>query len=161
MTNTRRINTDFLNDPMFVGMDRILNKMHSTIPSQSNYPPYNIVKVDEDNYAIELAVAGFFEDELDIEVKDGVLYVEGKKGEHEESKYLHKGISARAFKRSFTLVDTIVVRGANLSQGILTIDLENVIPEEKKPRKIAIGKNPELLTESSERNSKYYGGFKN
>lgn len=146
MTNTRRLTTDLLNDPFFIGFDRVLNKMHNVTPGQSNYPPYNIVKVDEDNYVIELAVAGFFEDELDIEVKDGILYVEGKKGENDETaQYLHKGISARHFKRSFTLSDTIVVRGADLSQGILTIDLENIIPEEKKPRKIAIGGNQELL----------------
>jgi molecular chaperone IbpA len=145
MTNTRRCHADLLNDPLFIGFDRLLNKAQTYAPSQSNYPPYNIVKVNEDNYAIELAVAGFFEDELTVEVKDGILYVEGTKGEHEEGKYLHKGISARAFKRSFTLADTIVVRGADLSQGILTIDLENVIPEEKKPRKIAIGNTEKTL----------------
>ena len=145
MTNNRRFNADLLNDPLFIGFDRLLNKAQTFTPSQSNYPPYNIVKVDEDNYAIELAVAGFFEDELSIEVKDGILYVEGTKGEHEEGEYLHKGISARAFRRSFTLGDTIVVRGADLSQGILTIDLENVIPEEKKPRKIAIGSTEKQL----------------
>lgn len=146
MTNTRRINTDLLNDPLFIGFDRLLNKAQSYAPSQTNYPPYNIVKVDEDNYVIELAVAGFFEDELDIEIKDGILYVEGKKGENDETaQYLHKGISARQFKRSFTLSDTIVVRGADLSQGILTIDLENIIPEDKKPRKIAIGNSEKSL----------------
>lgn len=145
MTNTRRLTTDLLNDPFFIGFDRVLDKARTMTPGQTNYPPYNIVKVDEDNYAIELAVAGFFENELEIEVKDGILYVEGKKGEHDEGEYIHKGISARAFRRSFTLADTIVVRGADLSQGILTIDLENVIPEEKKPRKIAIGNTEKTL----------------
>jgi len=149
MTNTRRFTTDLLNDPLFIGFDHLMNKMQNVTPGQSNYPPYNIVKVDEHNYAIELAVAGFFENEIDIEVKDGVLFVEGKKKESEEdAKYLHKGISARAFRRSFTLADTIVVRTADLSQGILTIDLENVIPEEKKPRKIQIGSfEKQLLNE--------------
>lgn len=145
MTNNRRFTAELLNDPFFIGFDRVLDRMKEATPGQNNYPPYNIVKVDEDNYAIEIAVAGFLNDEIDIELKDGVLYVEGKKGDHEEGKYLHKGISARAFRRSFTLSDTIVVRGADLSQGILTIDLENVIPEEKKPRKIAIGSSEKQL----------------
>lgn len=141
MNAPRRFNADLVNDPLFIGFDRLLDRMHQQTPGQtnSNYPPYNIIKVDEDNYAIELAVAGFFENEIDVEVKEGVLFVEGKKQEGDEGEYLHKGISARAFRRSFTLSDTIVVRSADLSQGILTIDLENVIPEEKKPRKIAIG----------------------
>jgi len=146
MTNNRRFTAELLNDPFFIGFDRVLDRMKEATPGQNNYPPYNIVKVDDDSYAIEIAVAGFLDDEIDIELKDGVLYVEGKKGEpDEEGKYLHKGISARAFRRSFTLSDTIVVRGADLSQGILTIDLENVIPEEKKPRKIAIGNSEKQL----------------
>jgi molecular chaperone IbpA len=145
MTNNRRFTAELLNDPFFIGFDRVLDRMKDATPGQNNYPPYNIVKVDEDNYAIEIAVAGFNDDEIDIELKDGVLNVEGKKGENEEGKYLHKGISARAFRRSFTLSDTIVVRGADLNQGILTIDLENVIPEEKKPRKIAIGNGEKQL----------------
>ncbi len=150
MTNaTRRFNADMFNDPLFVGFDRILNRMHATTPGQTNnYPPYNIVKVDEDNYTIELAVAGFVEEEIDVEVKEGILYVLGEKADNETPiDYLHKGISARAFHRSFTLSDTIVVRGADLRQGILKINLENIVPEEKKPRKIAIGGDKTLLTE--------------
>lgn len=140
MTNTTRFTADLLNDPFFIGFDRILDRMHEATPGQGNYPPYNIVKVDEDNYVIELAVAGFKQDELDVELKEGVLYIEGKKGEQDENtQYLHKGISARHFRRSFTLSDTIVVKGADYHDGILVINLENVIPEEKKPRKIAIG----------------------
>ena len=145
--NARRFTADLLNDPFFIGFDRVLDRMHQQTPGQSNYPPYNIVKVDDDNYHIEIAVAGFGRDELDVELKDGVLSVEGKKEDKDETKYLHKGISARHFRRTFTLSDTIVVRGADFVDGILTIKLENVIPEEKKPRKIAIGgsSEPELL----------------
>lgn len=139
MTNARRFTTELLNDPFFIGFDRVLDRMKDATPGQNNYPPYNIVKVDEDNYAIELALAGFTDEEIDIEVKGGVLSVEGRKDEEAETKYLHKGISARHFRRTFTLADTIVVRDAEFSNGILTIGLENVIPEEKKPRKIAIG----------------------
>lgn len=148
--NTRRFTADLLNDPFFIGFDRVLDRMHQQTPGQTNYPPYNIVKVDDDNYHIEIAVAGFTRDELDVELKEGVLSVEGKKEDKEtEGSYLHRGISARQFRRTFTLSDTIVVRGADFVDGILTIELENVIPEEKKPRKIAIGgsSEPELLTE--------------
>lgn len=139
MTNTRRFNADMLNDPFFIGFDKVLNKLASANPSQTNYPPYNILKTDENHYQLELAIAGFSRDDLDIEVKDGVLTIEGKKENSDDNKYLHKGISTRAFRRSFTLSDTIIVNGADLVDGILTIELENVIPEEKKPRKIAIG----------------------
>lgn len=144
--NTRRFTADMFNDPLFVGFDRLVNRMHQATPGQTNnYPPYNIVKIDEYNYSIELAVAGFVENEIDVEVKDGTLSVIGEKNGIEEGEYLHKGISARTFHRSFTLSDTIVVRGANMEQGILKIDLENVIPEEKKPRKIDIGKKDKSL----------------
>lgn len=143
--NTRSFRADMLNDPLFIGFDRMIERMREQTPGQTNYPPYNIAKIDDDNYAIELAVAGFGEDELDIELKDGVLYIEGTKKDEEERTYLHKGISARHFRRSFTLSDTIVVRGAHFKDGILTVELENVIPEEKKPRKIEIGRAPELL----------------
>lgn len=143
MNTTRRVfNADLLNDPFFIGFDRVLDRvdrMHGTA-EQSNYPPYNIFRVDDDNYIIEIALAGFSQSEIDVEIKDGVLTVEGKKDkESEEKNYLHKGISARQFRRKFTLSDTIVVHGADFENGILTVSLENVIPEEKKPRKINIG----------------------
>jgi molecular chaperone IbpA len=137
--NTRRFTADLLNDPFFIGFDRVLDRMHQQIPGQTNYPPYNIIKVDDDHYTIDIAVAGFLEDELEIELKDGVLSVEGKKSDDDKTQYLHKGISTRQFRRTFTLADTIVVKGADYNSGILHIDLENVIPEEKKPRKIPIG----------------------
>lgn len=150
MRNDANLTAAMLNDPFFIGFDRVLNKMHHAHPDQSNYPPYNILKVDDDNYVIEVALAGFNQTEIDVVTEDGVLTIEGKKETDQETKYLHKGISARHFRRKFTLSDTIVVRGADFENGILTVSLENVIPEEKKPRKIAIG-NPEaqLLTENS------------
>lgn len=141
MTNAQRMTADLLNDPFFIGFDRVLHKMQNSTPGQTNYPPYNIVKLDEDRYTIELAVAGFEEDEIDVSIKEGVLEVIAEKITHrDEGEYLHKGISARAFRRAFTLSDTIIVNGADLVNGILSIELENVIPEEKKPRKINIGK---------------------
>jgi len=146
--NTRTFRADMLNDPFFIGFDRMIDRMREATPGQSNYPPYNIVKTEENFYELQLAVAGFTEDELDVELKDGVLTVEGKKDGDDEKNYIHKGISARAFRRTFTLSDTIVVNGADLTDGILTVELENVIPEEKKPRKISIGRREsELLVE--------------
>ncbi|MDB4345005.1 Hsp20 family protein [bacterium] len=140
MTRTK-FNAAALNDPLFIGFDRMLDRMNSVNTAHrntSNYPPYNIVKVDEDNFTIELALAGFKDEDIEITLKDGVLYVEGNQGENDEKTYLHRGLSARSFRRSFTIADTIVVNGADFVNGILTISLENVIPEEKKPRKIAI-----------------------
>jgi molecular chaperone IbpA len=144
--NTRRFTTDMLNDPFFIGFDRMIDRMREQTPGQTNYPPYNIVKTDENFYELQLAIAGFNQDDLDVELKDGTLTIEGKKETDDERNYIHKGISARHFRRTFTLSDTMVVNGADLIDGILTIELENVIPEEKKPRKISIGRGePELL----------------
>lgn len=138
-------------DPFFVGIDRIFDRMHTMNQSGSNnnnYPPYNLIKSDDNHYIVELALAGFTEDMIDIQVEDGVLSIEGKVETTEvERDFLHKGIGARAFKRSFTLADTVEVRGADLVNGILTVELENVIPEEKKPRKIEIGNAKTFLTE--------------
>jgi molecular chaperone IbpA len=147
--NTRRITTtQFPQDPFFIGFDKMIDKLSSATPGQTNYPPYNIIKLEDNHYELQLAIAGFSKDELEIEVKDGVLYIEGRKDVEDVKTYLHKGISARAFRRTFTLADTIVVNGADLSDGILTIVLENVIPEEKKAKKISIGSaKQELLTE--------------
>lgn len=148
--NTRRVNLDLLNDPFFIGFDNVLTKLsHAGQSNASNYPPYNLVKTSEDTYLIELAVAGFSEEDFDIELHDGVLTIKAQVGSEDEKNYLHKGIATRSFVRKFTLADTIQVEGVSLRQGILTVELCNVIPEEKKPKKIPIGNRdtPELLTE--------------
>jgi len=148
MTNTRRLTTDLLNDPFFIGFDNIINKLSQVEQNTTNYPPYNIVKTDENFYSVEIAVAGFTEADIDITVEDGVLSIEGRKEGQSDQTFLHRGISGRPFKRTFNLADTVVVRAANLANGVLSVDLENVIPEEKKPRKIEIGTTEEqLLTE--------------
>lgn len=151
-TTTRRINTSILEDPFFIGFDSLLNKVQHQAKSYqgTNYPPYNLIKTGEDSYLIELAVAGFDEEDFDIQLQDGVLTIKGEVGTSEfEADYIHKGIAARNFERKFTLADTIEVEGASLHQGVLTVRLRNIIPEEKKPRKILIGQQPEqqLLTE--------------
>lgn len=149
MTNatvSRRLTADLLNDPFFIGFDRLLNKVQTPQGQTNNYPPYNIIKTEENWYELQVAIAGFKEDDLDIEIKDGLLSVKGNKVEEDTIyEYIHKGISARSFQRTFTLADTIVVRAADLKDGILTIELENVIPEEKKPRKIEIGRAEKQL----------------
>ena len=140
------------NDPFFVGFERIADRVNaaSKLAGVQKYPPYNIVKTDENSYFIELAVAGFKEDDIDIELHNGVLTVRGDNTvEDKEDNYIFKGIANRSFERRFTLADTMLVEEVNLEQGILTIGLKNIIPEEKKPRKIPISKPIErqLLTE--------------
>jgi molecular chaperone IbpA len=108
--------------------------------SASNFPPHNILKLDDTRYIVELAIAGFSKDEIDISVNAGVLTVKGEKEDKEnEVQYLHKGIGTRSFTKTITVADTIEVKGAEFKDGILRIGLENVIPEHKKPRKIEIG----------------------
>ena len=149
--NVRRINTDLFNDPLFIGFDSIFNKLDQISKANvSNYPPYNLIKTGEDTYLIELAVAGFDEKDFDIELHDGVLTIKAEVTESATAThYLHKGIAARSFVRKFTLADTVEVDGVSLNQGMLSVHLRNVVPEEKKPKKILIGSQPkpELLTE--------------
>jgi len=132
--------------PLFrstVGFDRMMNLLESAtnVAETTSYPPYNIEKLDEDSYQITMAVAGFGENDIEIESRDDVLFVSGKIVETEEDKarnYLHRGIAGRSFKRSFQLADHVKVTGARLENGLLHIDLKREIPEEKKPRKIEI-----------------------
>ena len=139
-----RLDTSILNDPFFIGFDRMLDRMNTTNTlSTTKYPPYNIIKTEDSQYELQLAIAGFTYDDLEITLKEGQLTINGNQTEEEPKNYLHKGISARNFSRQFTLMDTIVVNGATLEDGILTVQLENVIPEEKKPRKIDISRPSE------------------
>ena len=120
-------------DNMFTQLDRVRQ-----IP-QTNYPPYNIRKgTTEDTFLIELAVAGFGEEDLTITVKENNLTVEGDIGE-KDSGFVHQGISQRKFSRNFVLADDVVIKGSDLSNGILTIYAERIVPEEKKARTIEIG----------------------
>jgi molecular chaperone IbpA len=124
-----------------IGIDRWFDTVLDSIEhsSTTNYPPYNIVKKDDDNYTIELAVAGFTEGEINVTTHDGQLVIKGEKVEQEEEQnYLHKGISARKFERSFTLNDYVEVASATVANGILSIDLERHVPESMKPKTIAI-----------------------
>ncbi|HUO90699.1 MAG TPA: Hsp20 family protein [Rhizomicrobium sp.] len=128
-----------------VGFDHLFNMLDQAVDAGNGYPPYNIERTDETHYVISVAVAGFSDKDLNVEVKDGVLTVTGKRDEAPRQTYLHQGIAGRAFERRFQLAEHVEVRAAKLENGLLHIDLERVIPEEKKPRRIAINA-PELRT---------------
>ena len=122
-----------------------------TAEKVTGYPPYNIVKTSDMAYVIEMAVAGFKEDEIQVVVKENVLTIKGN-NVTEEKEYIHRGIASRSFARTLRLADTIEIKGAHLADGMLTIELENVIPEAKKERLILISSKkstPELLVENS------------
>lgn len=128
----------------FIGFDHLASMIDaaSRNEKQPSYPPYNVELLGEDKYRITMAVAGFDESELDIQVEENTLHVTGNKTAQEkdqERKFLHKGISERSFERKFQLGDHVKVLAADLKNGLLHIDLERVIPESKKPRKIEIG----------------------
>jgi molecular chaperone IbpA len=127
----------------FLGFDHIfdqLDNIHSH--AKDTYPPHNVVKAEEMKYTLEIAVAGFKQEHIDIEVKDHILTISGNRPQRrEQNMYVHKGISARNWKKSFRLSEYTEVTGADLTDGILTVNLEVVLPEEKRPRKIQISSN--------------------
>ena len=137
--------------PLFrstVGFDRLFDMLDQAGDTAQSYPPYNIERTDENHYRVTLAVAGFGEKDLNVEVRDGVLSVSGKREDgvkEDKGSFLHQGIAGRAFERRFQLADHVEVRSAKLENGLLHIELEQIVPEEKKPRRIAIN-GPELKT---------------
>jgi len=143
----------------FLGFDHIFDQLDNIHQhAKDTYPPHNVVKDDEMKYTLEIAVAGFKREHIDIEVKDHILTINGNRPQRRlQDMYVHKGISARNWKKSFRLSEYTEVSGADLVDGILTVKLEVVLPEEKLPRKITIGSyeetndntSAELLTESA------------
>lgn len=130
-----------------VGFDTMFNRLEEIMrtnaqQSQTNYPPYNVIRYSEDKYTIEIAVAGFKEGDISIEVTNNQLTVIGKQVEVVDTdrviEYVHRGISSRSFERVWTLAEHVEVIGARQEDGILSIDLERKVPEEKKPKSIAI-----------------------
>lgn len=139
-----------------VGFDRLgslINHALTTESTSSGYPPYNIEVLDENRYAITVAVAGFSKEELDIQVEKGVLTIRGDKNAKEERKYLYQGIANRTFERKFNLADYVEVTGADLSNGLLTISLVKEIPEAMKPKSIAINQDSNVLEHTAEEES--------
>ena len=129
----------------FIGFDHLANLIDdaSRNEKQNGYPPYNIELLQEDKYRITMAVAGFAKDELAIEVKENLLFITGQKADKKETerKFLHKGISERNFERKFQLGAHVKVLAADMENGLLHVDLERVIPEALKPRRVEIGSN--------------------
>ena len=127
-----------------IGFDRMFNRMMNfpSTQQESGYPPYNIRKVDDYNYVIEIALAGFSESDIEVEVADGVISVRslGEKGKQnlDTPDYVHRGIARRSFSKSWTLSDDMIVNGAEFQNGLLNINLEKVVPDEKKPRIVPI-----------------------
>ncbi|AJQ93578.1 Hsp20 family protein [Gynuella sunshinyii] len=127
-----------------IGFDRLANLLDSAMrgeQSSPGYPPYDIEVVDDNRYAITIAVAGFEEDELNIQVEKNLLTVSARKADKEQKKYLYRGIANRSFERKFNLADYVEVVDAKLTNGLLKIDLVREIPEAMKPRTIAINGN--------------------
>lgn len=125
-----------------IGFDRIFDMLENATRAQAvdNWPPYDTVKLSDDRYRITMAVAGFSRDELDISVQPNLLVVTGeRKNAEQEGEYLYRGIASRAFSRRFELADHVKVTGAQLADGLLTIELQREIPEAMRPRRIAIG----------------------
>ena len=133
-----------------VGFDTFFNRLSNVDTAQTSYPPYNIRKINDLQYVVELALAGFTKDDIEVEVTEGTLTVRSviKKDDksnndemssNNEIGFVHRGIAKRSFSRSFQLSDDIVVQSADLKDGLLIVNLERVIPDEKKPRLIPIG----------------------
>lgn len=144
--------------PSTLGFERFFDEVERMLDtdiktSSPTFPPHNIIKIDDTHYVVELAVAGFSRDDIEVTVDNGTLTIRGeKKDKDTDVTYLHRGIGTRAFTKTLKIADTVEVRGAEHKDGILRIGLENIIPEHQKPRKIEIGselKNfkPQLLTE--------------
>jgi len=154
MTITGRFGPMVLNQTLgFENFIRDVEAILNETRPVNNFPPHNIVKLDENKYVVELAVAGFGKDDIDIQVQENTLTIKGEKKEGTpDLEYLHRGIGTRSFTKSITIADTIEVKGAEYKDGILRIGLENIIPEHKKPRKIEIDNElktfrPQLLQE--------------
>ena len=135
--------------PLSVGFDDVFNHFESMFDHQfdtlnvSNYPPYNIVKVDKNKFDVEVALAGFNKKDINVSVENGMLTIESKqeeksKDKDEDGEVIHKGISKRYFKRSFTIADDVEVKGAELKDGLLRVSMDKIIPESKKMKTINI-----------------------
>ena len=130
---------DLFKDPFFIGFNRELNRLnhvHST--NTGGFPPYDLLKLNDDNYVLTLAVAGFSKESLDITVDQGTLIIKGNQIEIVDAEVLHKWIATRKFTRSFALGEYMEVTNAELADGMLSIKITRLIPEEKKPKAITI-----------------------
>jgi molecular chaperone IbpA len=130
---------DLFNDPFFIGFNRELSRLNTAYKTNSqSYPPYDLIKLDEDTYKISLAVAGFSKDDIDVSVDNGTLIIKGEIVEVTDAEVVHKGIAARKFARSFALGEYMEVTSAELKDGMLHVNVVRIVPEEKKPKTIKI-----------------------
>ncbi len=136
-----------------VGFDRLFDMLDQAtrVETMTNWPPYNIEKMGDDQYRITMAVAGFSPDEIELTQHGTALLVTGHKGSEEDKQYLHRGIATRAFKQTFNLADHVKVVGANLENGLLTIELQREVPEALKPRKIEIGGGDKTIGQDNQK----------
>ena len=125
----------------FIGFDHVWNEIERLSEMSDNklYPPHNVVKHDDETFSVELALAGYSAENIDVEVREGILVVSAEIETKDDREYIHRGISQKKFRRSFRLSEHVVVYGADFKDGLLVIDLKVVLPEEKRPRKISIG----------------------
>jgi len=131
---------NIFNDPFFIGFNRELNRLNNvhTTATRQSYPPYDLIKVDEDTYKLSVAVAGFTKDDVKVTVEDSTLIIKGEISNETEGEAIHKGIATRKFTRTFALGEYMEVTGAEMKDGMLHVDIDRIVPEEKKPKEIAI-----------------------
>jgi molecular chaperone IbpA len=130
---------DLFNDPFFIGFNRDLARLNNAHQTNSHsYPPYDILKLDEDTYRLSIALAGFTKEDIDVSIDNGTLVIKGEIVEITDAEVVHKGIAGRKFVRSFALGEYMEVSSAELKDGMLTINIVRVIPEDKKPKVIKI-----------------------
>jgi molecular chaperone IbpA len=131
---------DLFKDPFFIGFNRELDRLSTVhnLATRQAYPPYDILKLDEDTYKLSLAVAGFSKTDIDVSVDNGTLIIKGEIAEVTDAEVVHKGIAARKFTRTFALGEYMEVSSAELKDGMLTINIVRVVPEDKKPKVIKV-----------------------
>ena len=130
---------DLFNDPFFIGFNRELGRLNTAYKTNSqSYPPYDLLKLDDDTYQISLAIAGFSREDIDVSVDNGTLIIRGEIVEVTDAEVVHKGIAGRKFVRSFALGEYMEVTSAELKDGMLHVNVVRIVPEEKKPKKIKI-----------------------
>jgi len=131
---------DLFKDPFFIGFNRELDRLNTVhnLATRQAYPPYDILKLDEDTYKLSLAVAGFSKDDINVSVDNGTLIIKGEIIEVTDAEIVHKGIAGRKFTRTFALGEYMEVTGAEMKDGMLHIDIDRIVPEDKKPKDIVI-----------------------
>jgi molecular chaperone IbpA len=134
-----KLTMDLFNDPFFIGFNRDLGRLNTAYKTNSqSYPPYDLIKLNDDTYRISLAIAGFSKEDINVSVDNGTLIIKGEIVEVTDAEVVHKGIAGRKFVKSFALGEYMEVTSAELKDGMLHINIDRIVPEEKKPKSIKI-----------------------